>query len=194
TLSGSVDTFHTGPEGADLRRFLKYTEEKERREYWENRMARDLPGVTLTDLQSVQPATFDKPIEFHLKLTAAQYAHVAGPLLLVRPRVVGTDAERIDDKQRTVPIDLGASGKWHDSYTIALPAGWTVDETPDPTDIDTDFASYHSKFTASGGELRYEREYVVREVEIPAARVAEFRKLETAILADEKGTAVLKKQ
>jgi hypothetical protein len=36
--------------------------------------------------------------------------------------------------------------------------------------------------------------YVVRQVEIPADRAADFRKLESAILSDEKGTAVLKKQ
>jgi hypothetical protein len=34
----------------------------------------------------------------------------------------------------------------------------------------------------------------VRQVEIPPDKAAEFRKLESAILFDEKGTAVLKKQ
>jgi hypothetical protein len=34
----------------------------------------------------------------------------------------------------------------------------------------------------------------VRQVELPAERAADFRKLESAILRDEKGTAVLKKQ
>jgi hypothetical protein len=48
--------------------------------------------------------------------------------------------------------------------------------------------------TAKGNRLHYEREYVVRQVELPAARAADFRSFESAILADEKGTAVLKKQ
>ena len=47
TLAGSIDTFHSGPEGADLRTFLKYTDEKERRAYWETHIAHDLPGVVL---------------------------------------------------------------------------------------------------------------------------------------------------
>ena len=33
TLTGTVDASHSGPEGADFRLFLKYTDEKERREY-----------------------------------------------------------------------------------------------------------------------------------------------------------------
>ena len=48
--------------------------------------------------------------------------------------------------------------------------------------------------TAKANTLHYEREYVVKQVEIPASKAADFRKLESGILADERGTAVLKKQ
>ena len=47
--------------------------------------------------------------------------------------------------------------------------------------------------TAKGNMLHYEREYMVKQVEIPADKAAEFRKLQSAILMDEKGTAVLKR-
>jgi len=65
---------------------------------------------------------------------------------------------------------------------------------PDPVNIDLDFANYHSSVSVKGNLIQYEREYVVRQVEIPADKAASFRKLESAILSDEKGTAVLKKQ
>jgi Domain of Unknown Function with PDB structure (DUF3857)/Transglutaminase-like superfamily len=193
TLTGSLDAFHMGPEGADLRSFLKYSDEKERREYWEKKIARDLPGVSLTSFQFVQPPALDKPLEFHYKITASQYAHTAGPLLLVRPRVVGSYAMPFDDKPRQVPIELDATGHWKDSFDITLPDGYVVDETPDPVNVDVDFASYHSTVTAKGNTLHYQREFVVKKVEIPMEEAAEFRKLQSAILMDEKGTAVLKK-
>lgn len=194
TLTGMVDTSHSGPEGADLRMFLKYTDEKERRNYWETSVAHDVPGVVLNSFDFVQPTALDKPLEFHYKFTAGQYAHQAGALLLVRPRVVGSDTLPFNDKPRMVPIDLSATGHWHDSYDITLPAGYVVDETPDPVDVDADFASYHSKITAKGNQLHYERDYIVRTVEIGADKADAFRRFEGAILADEKGTAVLKKQ
>jgi Domain of Unknown Function with PDB structure (DUF3857)/Transglutaminase-like superfamily len=194
TLTGTVDASHSGTNGADLRTFLKYTDDKERRDYWETSVAHDLPGVVLNSFQFVQPSALDKPIEFHFKLTAAQYARQAGSMLLVRPRVVGTDTLPFDYKPRTVPIDLNATGRWRDDFSITLPPGYVVDETPDPVDIDTGFASYHSVATAKANQLHFEREFVVRQVEIPATEAAEFRKLESAILADERGTAVLKKQ
>jgi len=157
-------------------------------------VAETLPGVTLDAFQFTEPPALDKPLEFHYKVTAHQYSHQAGPLLLVRPRVVGSYARPFDDKPRTYPIDLEATGRWRDSFDIAIPPDYVVDETPDPVDVDLDFASYHSKIAANGNTLHYEREYVVRQVEIPAAKAADFRHLENAILTDEKGTAVLKKQ
>ena len=196
TLTGAVDTSHSGPDGAEFRDFLKQTDDKERREIWEKYVASSVPGVNLDSFAYTQPSALDKPIEFHYKVTVHQYAHQAGPLLLVRPRVIGSYAEPFNDKPRTLPIDLGVrgTGRWHDSYDITLPEGYAVDDTPDPVNVDVDFASYRSTVTAKGNQLHYERDYVVRQVEIPADKAAEFRKLEGAILTDEKGTAVLKKQ
>jgi len=198
TLSGSVDTAHSGPEGGELRMLLKYTDEKERHEYWEKRVAGDVPGAVLESFRFVQPEALDQPLEFHYKLTAGQYAHTAGPLLLVRPRVVGSDVLPNDDKPRTVPIDLQATGHWHDSYDIALPDGYVVYEMPDPVNLDMDFASYHSSVSVpasgNGRLLHYERDYKVTKVQLAAEKAPEFRHLEGAILSDEKSTVVLKRQ
>jgi hypothetical protein len=60
--------------------------------------------------------------------------------------------------------------------------------------VDVEFASYKSSVTAKGNTLHYESEYVVRDVEIPPGKAAEFRRLEQAILMSEKGAAVLKRQ
>jgi len=194
TLTGSVDISSFGPRGANFREILKYTDDKERREYWEKYVAETLPGVTLDAFSFIEPSSLNKPIELHFKVTARQYSHQAGPLLLVRPRVVGSFARSFDDKPRVYPIDFYATGRWRDSFDIAIPPGYVVDETPDPVSLDLDFASYHSSVSAKGNLLHYEREYVVRQVEIPPAKAVAFRHLESIILSDEKNAAVLKKQ
>ena len=194
TLTGSVENSLSGSGGGEMRNLLKFSDEKERREGMELEVAHDVPGVVLDSLQFVQPPALDKPIEIQYKLTAGQYAHQAGTLLLVRPRVVGSDVLPFDDKPRKVPIELDATGHWHDSFDITLPPGYVVDETPDPVNVDNDFAAYHSTVTAKDNKLHYERELVVLQVQLPADKAADFRHLEGAILSDEKGTAVLKKQ
>ncbi len=193
-LSGAVNSSSTGPAGADVRGMLKYTDTKEQRESLEKAVGRDLPGVSLVSYEFNEPPDLEKPLLLDFKVTAPLYAKKAGPLLLVRPRVMGDVSQQLDDKPRTVPIALEATGRWHDSFDITLPSGFVVDELPDPVSMDTDFASYHSKTTAQGNVLHYEREYVVRMVEIPAARYGDFKKLEGAILEDQRGSAVLKRQ
>ena len=69
---------------------------------------------------------------------------------------MGSVSLRLDDKPRNVPFDLDATGRWHDSYDIALPAGYVVDETPDPVDVDMDFASYHRQQQPKDNTLHYE--------------------------------------
>lgn len=96
-------------------------------------------------------------MELHYKLTAAQYAHPAGTLRLVRPRVIGSLGAPYDNKPQTVPIVLNANGRWRDSFDITLPDGHTVGETPEAVNLDLDFASYRSTIATKGNQLHYER-------------------------------------
>ncbi len=193
TLSGGVDTVRVGSVSGEMRSGLKYSDEKERHDELEQSLGTDLPGVMLNKFHYDEPSALDQPIKLHYDVTAHQYAKMIGPLMLVRPRVVASYAHPFDRKPRTIPIELGETGHWHDSYDIALPEGYVVDELPDPVTLDMDFATDHSKITGKGSNLHYERDYTVKQVELPAEKQTEFNKLEAAILADEKATAVLKK-
>jgi hypothetical protein len=198
TLSGDVTDVFTGVNAASERGFQKNLDSKEVRNRLEEGLSSDLPGVDFKGFEFHQDGALDQPVTLDLHLSDANYAHTAGPLLLLRPRVMGNDTRPVPDvmetKARKYPIELGHPGIWRDSFDIALPPGYVVDETPDPIDVDVEFASYHSSTTAKGNVLHYERNYEVRQVEIPPEKAADFRKLEGAILFDEKGAAVLKKQ
>lgn len=153
--------------------------------------------MSFKGFEFTREAELDHPLNLDLHLSAAGYAHSSGPLLLLRPRVLGTHARVVPDvmegKQREYPIELGHPGTWRDSYDIAIPDGYVVDDMPNPVNVDVDFASYHASVSAKGQVLHYESEYVVRDVEIPAAKAASFRQLESAILSNEKSSAVLKR-
>ena len=202
TLSGDITDVFSGVDAARERVLLKEADAKEVHDRLEQGLSSDLPSVDFKGYEFHKTDALDQPVTLDLHLSDSSYAHAAGPLLLLRPRIVGDDAQPVPDvmenKARTYPIEIGRPGNypgdWRDSFDITLPPGYVVDETPDPVDVDTDFASYHSATTAKGNVLHYERDYVVRQVEIPPEKAAEFRKLESAILFDEKGAAVLKKQ
>ncbi len=197
TLSGDVTDVFSGVDAAGERSLLKENTQKDVREGIEVGMSSDLPGATFKGLEFEQTEKLDQPIRLEMQLSAASYAHSAGPLLLLRPRVMGSDARAVPDvmesKARHFPIEIGHPGCWRDSFDITLPAGYAVDGTPDPVNVDVGFARYHSTVTAKGNTLHYEREYVVKDVEIPPSKAADFRMLEGSILEDEKGAVVLKK-
>jgi hypothetical protein len=81
-----------------------------------------------------------------------------------------------------------------DDYSIQLPAGYVVDDLPQPVKIDVGFAAYESSSKVEGNILRYTRTYTVREVTLPANRYADLRRLAETIGSDEQSRAVLKKQ
>jgi len=197
-LAGDVNEVFTGDDATYERYRIKQTDSKELHESIERSLGSDLPGLSFKGFEFHQTTDLDKPVDLDLHLAASNYAHPAGTLLLLRPRVLGSHVRSVPDvmegKRRIYSIELGHPGHFHDSFDIAIPPGYVVDETPDPVNIDLDFASYHSSVSAKGGLLHYEREYVVRQVEISPDKASSFRLLESAILGDEKGTAVLRKQ
>ncbi|MGA2754142.1 MAG: DUF3857 domain-containing protein [Terracidiphilus sp.] len=198
TLSGDITDVFTGVDAADERGFLKENDSKKIHADLEENLSRYLPGVDFKGFEFHKTGDLDQPVTLEMHMSATNYTHAAGSLLLLRPRVMGSDTGPVPDMleslTRKFPIEIGRPGEWRDSFDITLPPGYVVDETPDPVDVDMDFASYHSATTAKGNVLHYERDYVVRQVEIPPDKAADFRKFESAILFDEKSAAVLKKQ
>ena len=198
TLSGDIREQFIGDDATGERWFIKDNDSHEMHEKLERGLGSDLPGLTFQGFQFSGTTELDHPLDLDLHLAAAGYAHPSGSLLLLRPRVLGSHAHAVPDvmegKERAYPIEMGHPGRWRDSFDISIPDGYVIDDVPGPVDVDVDFASYHASVSAQGKVLHYESEYVVRDIEIPPAKAAAFRQLESAILTSEKGAAVLKKQ
>ena len=79
-----------------------------------------------------------------------------------------------------------------DTFEIALPAGYEVDDLPPAMNADYSFASYHSKTEVNGNTLKYTRTFEVKELSVPLSKVEDLKKLYRIIAGDERNTAVLK--
>lgn len=198
TLNGSLTYTFTGNTAASERMDLKELGNKDVRKNWAESLGSVLPGLSLDTFRFQAPASLDTPVTLHIRLSDTGYARHAGPLLLIRPRVLGSDLINVPGvmagKKRKYPIELGHPGRWTDSFNIKLPPGYALDGTPDPVSVNDPFASYRSSVAVKAGVLHYQRDYIVRKPQIPAAQATVFRKLENAILSDERGMVVLKKQ
>lgn len=194
SLSGEFNVQHLGATAWRVRDFYDTSSPDEQRKRAEAILHADLNAFSLTSTQAANPLQLTQPFQVKYDFKASDYARPAGNLLLVRPRVLGSLEERIDNRPRRYPISFDTEGTWRDSFDIQLPPGYVVEDVPDPVSVDTSFADYKSSVKAEGGVLHYSREYVVKSLGLPAADYAELLKLESAIAADENGVAILKKQ
>jgi hypothetical protein len=135
-----------------------------------------------------------QPFGYRYSLVAENYAKNAGNLLLVRPRVLGSKpGDLLETKEpHQYPVEMPGPSRDTDTFEIALPAGYEVDDLPPPVDADYGFASYHSKTEVTGNTLKYTRTFEVKELSVPLNKVEELKKLYRIIAGDERNTAVLK--
>lgn len=194
TLQGSVTETRVGASSGRERNYFAENAEKERREYVERRLRQDFSVFQLKAESAENVQNLEEKFVLKYQISAPEYAKTAGNLLLVRPRVLGSDAEALNENPRKYPIDLRVVGTERDTFDVAVPAGFVVDELPDPTKIDVGFATYSSEVKAEQNVLRYSRELVVKELVLKPDQYGDLKKLEAAITTDENRSAVLKKQ
>jgi hypothetical protein len=168
--------------------------DKEKRANLEESLRSDFAQFELGQEKVENTRDLDRQLVLRYDVTAASYARPAGSLLLLRPRILGTDTLALRDEPRKYPIEFASIGDWRDKFAVKIPSGYTVDEVPDPVHLDTDFASYQSEVKVDGNTLHYSREYVVKKLSLDASKYEELQKFEGQINADENRSAVLKKQ
>jgi Domain of Unknown Function with PDB structure (DUF3857)/Transglutaminase-like superfamily len=193
SLKGDVTDKRFGDLAETRRTVFTHEDAKEQQRYMDRVVARDFSSVTLSDLKVENAEALNKDLTTTYSLDAAHFAKVVGPLLMVRPRVLGSYSLDVDRKKREIPIDLEETMRGTDEFDIALPEGYVVDELPDPVKLDVGFASYESSTELRGKSLHYSRTYTMRNVTLPADRYPALQKLAGAIDADEASNVVLKK-
>ncbi|MEO6964458.1 MAG: DUF3857 domain-containing protein [Acidobacteriaceae bacterium] len=193
TLAGDVTVERLGASSDDLRRWFTVSSARDKQQSLENLLRSDFSSFQASDEQVKNASSLNQQLILHYHVTASSYAKNAGNLLLVRPRVLGSDAFHIEDGPRRYPIEFSSIGDWRDTFSIKIPAGYAVDDLPDPVNVDTPFASYRSEVKADGGVLCYYREYTVKKLELDAHEYPALRKFESEIYTDENRDAVLKK-
>jgi len=192
-LTGTVTVKRLGASSWNQRYFYALNSADDQRKALDNGLSSDFSSFTVGSASVHNVQALDKPLVQQYQVAANDYAKHAGALLLVRPRVIGSDSVNLQTSGRKYPVEFDGTGDWRDTFKMKIPAGYKVDDLPDPVNMNLGFASYHSDVKAQGGVLKYSREYMVKKLELKAADYGELRKLEAQINADENSNVVLKK-
>lgn len=196
TLQGQIEEVRTGFAAMLQRRRLQLdlTSQNDRMKMLERFLGSSVANFKIDSFEVVNADDIEKDLIFRYTFTADHYAKNAGPLLLLRPRVVGEMAGAWDNsKPRRYAYQFDAPFLASDTVEIALPDGFKVDELPDPAASAFPFGEYSSKIENSGNLLRYNRQYRMNATVVPLDQTGNLKKFFSDITADERSTAVLKK-
>jgi hypothetical protein len=194
-LRGDVEEIRVGDRAASERWALRtVTKDSDRIKPIENLLAGSLSNYVITKAIVQNLTQTDQPFAFKYSFVAQNYAKNAGDLLLVRPRVLGVKSRGILETKepRQFPIEFEGPVQDTDTFEIAFPPGYEVDDLPPRVDADFGFASYHSKTEAKGNVIDYSRTFEVKELSVPASKADQLKKFYRIIASDERSTAVLK--
>ncbi len=194
-LKGDVEEARLGNRAWVERRQLHLvTNNADRIKPIESLLGGSLSSFQITKATLVNLDQTDLPFGFKYSFQSPNYAKAAGNLLLVRPRVLGSKSSGVLETKETrkFPLEFEGPVRDTDTFNIALPPGYDVDELPPPADVNYSFGSYHSKTEVRGRTLCYARTMEIRELSVPVGKMDDLKRFYRAIAADERNTAVLK--
>jgi Domain of Unknown Function with PDB structure (DUF3857)/Transglutaminase-like superfamily len=196
-LTGDVQELRWGGPAAVEREQLLEAPPAKRSQVLEDFIGNFFNGFVLTNATVGNLEKYDESLVLDYKFVAQKYAKSAGDLLIVRPRVIGSEGEIIyggkDGKPRKYPIEFHEATRQDDIFDITLPAGYVVDELPQPVQAQCDYATYKSEIKVDGSTLHYKRTYEIKDIYVPTEKLPEVRDFFRQVAADERSSAILRR-
>lgn len=130
--------------------------------------------------------------ELNIDFTAPAYAQLMQNRLLVfKPAIVSRrESLVLTEAKRKYPVVLRSTA-YSESVSIKLPAGFVVDEMPDPVKLDTAFGTYATTYEVKDGQVLFTRKLVQRAGTIPVDQYNSVRGFFEKIRAAEQSPVVL---
>jgi hypothetical protein len=192
-LNAVVHERATGQRAVDYRREFRNLSRPNYVERVETRISR---GATAAKLSKIEPTDRNTEGRFDLDLefSATAYGQLMQERLMVfKPAVLSRrESLFLTEAVRRHPIVLDAYA-FAETVRLKLPAGFTVDELPDPLKIDGAFGSYQTTYEVKGNELWFTRTLAQKAGTIPAAQYQPVRAFFERIRAAEQAPVVLVK-
>jgi transglutaminase-like putative cysteine protease len=193
-LGGDVDELRWGAPAGDSRAQFIGSSPSDREKIFEKFLGTFLNNFTLTHASVGNLDKYDENFSLHYQFVVQGYAKTAGNLLILRPRVVGDQGSNIlTGKARKYPIEFAGTTLQSDVFDITLPAGYVVDELPQPVEAKCDYATYKSNVEVKDNVLHYKRTYEIKGVVVPTEKLPEVRDFFHQVAAAEKSSAVLRR-
>lgn len=191
SITATVRERANGQAAADFRRLFRGLSSAG---YWKMIEGWVSYGATGAKVSRVEPkdnnegGRFDLDVDF----TAINYAQLMQNRLLVfKPAIVSRrESLYLTEATRKHPVVLD-SRNFSETVRVKIPAGFEVDELPDPVKLEASFGSYNTTYLVKDGELIFTRTLAQRAGTIPVAQYQMVRSFFERIRAAEQSPVVL---
>ncbi len=194
TLAGDIREVWTGDEAADERgRLRNLTQDAEQEKILKGRLSGYFSSFDILKAQLGNVRDTSRPLEWLYTVEAPNFGKSADNLLILRPRILGADARMFleSNEPRENPVEFAAPLRHIDEFEITIPAGYRVEELPEPVNLATDSVAYHSRMQLQGQTVHYSRSFEIKQLTVPLEKVEELRKLFRSVRNDENRMLVL---
>ncbi len=193
-VSGVVRESSKGQTATQERTNLRRLSSAEYNQMIEGWITRGISGAKITKTtpkDNLEEGKFDLEVEFN----AFAYAQLMQNRLMVfKPAVIGRlDRYSFSDKKRFHPYLIDSSA-YSESIKIKLPAGFEVDEMPDPAKFESSFGKYSVNYEVKDGFLLFTRSMTLNKSTIPSEKYDSVTKFFGQIRAAEQSPVVLIKK
>jgi len=193
TLQGAIDEVRTGDLASWMRGSLQALNAAERIQFVESSLAHHFARQTASEVKIENLDDPEADLIIRYRISAAGYATRVAEMILIRPRVVGTKAEKaIAMAERKHDYVTEGPSLHTDEVEIALPAAIKLDELPKPVTLSSPLLQYTSRSSFENGVLRYQRKYAMQTHVVSLASIPVLNEAFAKIAADERASAVFK--
>jgi len=151
-------------------------------------------GAAAATVEKIEPSDDAVEGRFSLKVDFSTNTYgqlMQGRLLVFKPAVVSRrEALALTAPQRKHPVVLRSSS-YSETARFKLPAGFNVDELPEPVKLEAAFGTYATSYEVKEGELIFKRTFLQRAMTIPAANYESVRSFFEQIRVAEQAPVVL---
>jgi hypothetical protein len=179
-----------GQAAATMRREISEITGNSYKKMIEEWISRTVTGATISTLET-KSDTADGHTMLDVSFAASRYAKLMQQRLLIfNPVVVSRrDSVVLTESSRKLPIEL-ESESFIETVKIKIPSGFSVDETPGNTILETPFGTYRTETVSENNSIQFRRSLTLHNSVIPPEQYEKVKGFFLAIRSSEEAPIV----
>jgi len=162
-LAAHSVTGYFGQSGSSVRYLTRHGGMDQLKKNLERSYSRRLGGVTLDKISPEDHALEDR-MELGVDVSVGQFGQfMQQKMLVVKPGALAPDTDYVfSNKERKLPVRLESRLR-QDSVVLQLPAGFAIDEIPDPVEIESPYGVYKASWKTSASSVTFEQSLEIKD-------------------------------